>query len=146
MNGHDRFLAHLSADALDEADRSHATGCPECRPLLPGVGAVAAAPALGPSHALAVEAIRTSPVRPWWRDATLVAGLNAVVAVAATLLLGGARWGASDAERGRLALVGVLLFGTLTLGGMAALAPRRRHSPFSCSWHSAPLGLVLTAG
>lgn len=144
MNAHDRCLAHLSADALDEADRSHATGCPECRPLLPGVGEVAAAPALGPIHARALEAMRTSPVRPWWRDAALLAGLNAVVAVAATLLLGGARWGASG-DRGRLALVGVLLFGTLTLGGMAALAPRRRHSPFFLLLaFLLPLGLVLS--
>jgi len=37
--------------------------------------------------------------------------------------------------------VGVLLFGTLTLGGMAALAPRRRHSLLFLT-----LGLLLPVG
>lgn len=144
MNLHQRFLAHLSADTLDDADRSHAAGCRECKPLLPGDGAVTPAPALETIHARALEAMRTSPVRPWRRDAVLLAGLNAGVALAAMAVLGGARWRASDADRGRLALVGLLLFGTLTLGEMAALAPRRRHSPFFLLLaFLLPLGLIL---
>lgn len=145
MSAHERFLQHLVADAVDETDRAHAAGCPECRPLLPGRAPAAAPDALGSIHARAVEAMRTSPVRPWQRDALLLAALNAVVAVAATAVLGGARWGMPDADRGRLALVGVLLFATLTLGGMAALAPRRRHSPlFLLLAFLLPLGLVLS--
>ena len=128
MNAHQRFVDHLSADALDEADRSHAAGCPECRPLLPDPRESTAPPSLEAIHARSLEALRTTSVRPWRRDAWLLAGLNAAVAVGATAVLGGARWRASTDARPRLALVGVLLFGTLTLGGMAALAPRRRHS------------------
>jgi hypothetical protein len=144
VNPHDRFLEHLSTDALDEADRSHAAGCPVCRPLLPGDGEGAPAPALDSLHQRALEALRSSPVRPWRRDAVLLAGLNACVALGATAILGAVRWNASGDARPRLALVGVLLFATLTLGGMAALAPRRRHGwLFLLLALLLPLGLVI---
>jgi hypothetical protein len=144
VNAHQRFVAHLATDALDEADRSHAAGCPECRPLLPGDGASTSPASLEAIHARSLEALRAAPVRPWWRDALLLAALNAVVAVSATALLGAARWRVSTDARLRLALVGVLLFGTLTLGGMAALAPRRRHSLlFLLLAFLLPAGLLL---
>ena len=128
MSPHQRFVEHLSADALDATDRAHAAECPECRPLLPREALSTTPVSLEAIHARSVEALRSTPVRPWRRDALLLAGVNAVVAVGATAALGEARWRVSTDARPRLLLVGALLFGTLTLGGMAALAPRRRHS------------------
>src|SRR5262249_58017520 len=88
--------------------------------------------------------VRRSRARPWWRDGLLLAGLTAVVAVGATAALGASRWNAATDGRPRLALVGALLFGTLTLGGMAALSPRRRHSLlFLVLAILLPLGLVF---
>jgi hypothetical protein len=144
VNDHDRFLGHLSSDALDDADRAHATGCRECRALLPVETAAVPSPTLDAIHARALEALRATPLRPWRREAALLAGLNAVVAVAATLLLGSARWHASD-DRARMAATGALLFGTLTLGEMAALDPRRRHSVlFLALAFLLPVGLLLS--
>src|SRR5262249_22800578 len=82
-NAHQRFLAHLAADTLDDADRSHAAECRGCGALLPRSEESSPPAALEPIRARALEALRTSPVRPWWQDALLLAGLNAVVALGA---------------------------------------------------------------
>src|SRR5262249_52854643 len=94
VNDCDRFLEALASDQLDDAARVHARGCASCRPLLPEEspddGATPAS--LEPVRARALEALRTTPLRPWKRDAARIALLQGVVALVVTVMLGDKNW------------------------------------------------------
>jgi len=128
MSDCDRFLETLASDQLDEAARTHAAGCPVCRPLLPGE----APPHAGSTAALeevrgrALEALRTTPLRPWTRDAARFALLQAAVALVVSGILGTRNWTSPMAHHVALAVVGAVLLVVVTLGSVLALAPGRR--------------------
>jgi len=128
MSDCDRFLEALSSDRLDAAARAHAASCPVCRPLLPGE----APPPAGSTATLeevrgkALEALRTTPLRPWTRDAARFALLQAAVALVVSGLLGARNWASPMAHHVALAVVGAVLLVVVTLGSVLALAPGRR--------------------
>jgi len=128
MSECDRFLEALASDRLDDSSRGHARGCPVCRPLLPSERPPEAVP--GPTleavRSRALEALRTTPLRPWTRDAARVALLQAAVALAVSVLLGTRNWSSPMAHHMALALVGAVLLVVVTLGSVLALAPGRR--------------------
>jgi hypothetical protein len=127
MSECDRFLEALASDRLDDSSRGHARDCPVCRPLLPGERPPEAVP--GPTleavRSRALEALRTTPLRPWTRDAARVALLQAAVALAVSVLLGTRNWSSPMARHMALAVVGAVLLVVVTLGSVLALAPGR---------------------
>ena len=128
MSDCDRFLEALASDQLDEALRTHAATCPICGPLLPGeappdAGSIAS---LEETRTRALEALRTTPLRPWTRDAARFALLQAAVAVVVSGMLGTRNWSSPMAHHLALAVVGAILLVILTLGSVLALAPGRR--------------------
>jgi hypothetical protein len=128
MSDCDRFLEALGSDQLDDAARAHAASCPICRPLLP----VDAPPDAGSAASIeetrtrALEALRTTPLRPWTRDAARFALLQAVVALVVSGMLGARNWSSPMAHHLALAVVGAILLVIVTLGSVLALAPSRR--------------------
>jgi hypothetical protein len=128
MSDCDRFLEALSSDQLDPAARTHAASCPVCRPLLPAE----APPPAGSTATLeqvrgrALEALRTTPLRPWTRDAARFALLQAAVALVVSGMLGARNWTSPMAHHAALAVVGAVLLVVITLGSVLALAPGRR--------------------
>jgi hypothetical protein len=128
VNDCDRFLEALASDQLDEASRAHARGCADCRPLLPAEspddGATPAS--LEPVRARALEALRTTPLRPWTRDAARIALLQGAVALVVAVMLGDKNWSSPMAHHLALAVVGAVLLAVVTLGSVLALAPGRR--------------------
>jgi len=127
MSECDRFFEALVSDRLDDAARAHAASCPVCRPLRPGEAAPdpASAASLAEVHGRALEALRTSPLRPWTRDAARIALLQAAVALGVTVLLGMRNWSSPMAHHLALAAVGAVLLVIATLGSVVALAPGR---------------------
>jgi len=128
MSDCDRFLEALASDQLDDAARAHAASCPICRPLLPGdtppdAGSTAS---LEQGRARALEALRTTPLRPWTRDAARFALLQGAVAVVVSGMLGARNWSSPMAHHLALAVVGAILLVVVTLGSVLALAPGRR--------------------
>jgi hypothetical protein len=141
----DTFAQHLESDSLAAADRAHAEECGLCRALLPEASSEAAAPGSMERVRVAVlEAARTAPVRPWWREGALLAVVNAATALVAAVIVGTANWNSPAAHRPRLAAVGLLLLLSLTLGAMAALDPKRRRAR-ALLWLAplVPIALVL---
>jgi hypothetical protein len=144
------FAQHLESEAVDAADRAHAQGCNLCRALSPdgelgtGKGLTPSAASLERVRAAIVEAARSAPVRPWWRDGWILAGVNAAATVMAAVMVGTGNWGSPTAHHLRLAMVGLLLALSLTLGSVAALDPNRRRAR-SLLWLAllVPVGLVL---
>ena len=130
MSECDRFLEALASDRLDDSAREHARGCPVCGPLLPGERPPDAAP--GPTleavRRRALEALRTTPLRPWTRDAARIALLQAAVALVVSVLLGARNWSSPIAHHMALAMVGAVLLVVVTLGSVLALAPGRQWS------------------
>jgi hypothetical protein len=128
MTDCDRFLDALASDQLRAEHRAHAQGCPVCRPLQPeqGMAAPAPSPSLEAVRSRALEALRTTPLRPWTRDAARVALLQAGVAFAVAAMLGVQNWGSPMAHHMALAIVGAILLAVVTLGSVLALAPGRR--------------------
>ena len=128
MSDCDRFLDALASDRLDDGAREHARGCRDCGPLLgPDTPEdPAATPSLEAAHARALEALRTTPLRPWARDAARVALFQAAVALVVAGVLGARNWSSPMAHHLALALVGAVLLGVVTLGSVLALAPGRR--------------------
>lgn len=126
----DRFLDALASDRLEPAHRAHAQGCPACGPLLPEEWSAAPTPATAPSldavHRRTLEALRTTPVRPWTRDAARVALLQGAVALVVAGLLGARNWSLVGAHPLALAGGGAVLLALVTLGGALAVAPGRR--------------------
>lgn len=147
MNECDAFLDALASDRLEAAHRTHARTCPVCAPLLPEAsGAVSpAALSLDEVHRRALQALRTTPARPWARDAAMLALLQGAIALGVTVTLGTGNWNSPGAHRTALALVGAALLGTVTLGSILALAPGRRR-PRALLWlvPVVPLLLVLS--
>src|SRR4029453_6308773 len=82
MTDCDRFLEALASDRLDQASRDHARGCAVCGPLLPEPApvAVTAGASLSSVHGRVLEELRTTPLRPWTRDAAPIALLQGAVA------------------------------------------------------------------
>ena len=128
MSDCDRFLDALASDRLDDAARAHAAGCPICGPLLPVEQPQASppTPSLEAIRSRALEALRTTPVRPWTRDAARIALLQAAVAFAVAAMLGARNWGSPMAHHMALAVVGAVLLAVVTLGSALALAPGGR--------------------
>ncbi|HVP61778.1 MAG TPA: NrsF family protein [Myxococcaceae bacterium] len=128
MSDCDRFLDALASDQLDDAARSHARECQVCRPLLPEEQAQAAAPPASLEAVLgrALETLRTTPVRPWTRDAGRIALLQGVVAFVVAAMLGARNRSSPLANHMALAVVGAVLLAVVTLGSVLALAPGRR--------------------
>ena len=128
MSDCDRFLDALASDRLDDAAREHARGCALCGPLLPGESPVGRTPdaSLEAVRGRALEALRTTPLRPWTRDAARIALLQAVVAFVVSILLGTRNWSSPLAHHMALAVVGAVLLVVATLGSVLALAPGRR--------------------
>ena len=128
MSECDRFFEALASDRLDDSAREHARGCQVCGPLLPGDRPPDSPP--GPTleavRSRALEALRTTPLRPWTRDAARIAFLQAAVAVGASVLLGALNWSSPLARHMALAAVGAVLLVVVTLGSVLALAPGRR--------------------
>jgi hypothetical protein len=143
----DTFAQHLESDSLAAADRAHAEECGLCRALLPEPYSEAAGPSsdsLERVRGAVLEAARTAPGRPWWRDGALLAAVNAVTALVAAVIVGTANWDSPTAHRPGLAAVGLLLLLSLTLGAMAALDPERRRGQ-ALLWLALliPIALVL---
>jgi hypothetical protein len=143
----ERFAQHLESEALEAADRAHAEECRLCRALQPelsdeGHGPVS--PALERIRTAALEAARRAPVRPWWRDGWLLAGVNGATALVSSAVLGSANWRSPTAHPLRLAASGFLLALSLTLGAVAALVPDR-HRARALLWLAVviPAALVL---
>jgi hypothetical protein len=128
VNDCDRFLGALASDELDDASRTHARGCTRCRPLLPAESPDegASAASLEPVRARALEALRTTPLRPWTRDAARIALLQGAVAMVVAVMLGDRNWSSPMAHHLALAVVGAVLLAVVTLGSVLALAPGRR--------------------
>ena len=128
MTDCDRFLDALASDRLEAADRAHAAGCPLCRPLLPeGTDGVAhPGRSLEAVRARALETLRTTPARPWTRDAGRLALVQGAVAFGVSVVLGAKNWNSPLAHHMALAVVGALLLAVVTLGSVLALAPGRR--------------------
>jgi hypothetical protein len=128
MNDCDRFLEALASDRLDDASRSHARGCAACGPLLPEEppDEAGSAASLESVRARALEALRTTPLRPWTRDAARIALLQGAMALGVALLLGDKNWRSPMAHHLALAVVGAALLAVVTLGSVLALAPGRR--------------------
>ncbi|RPH72311.1 MAG: DUF1109 family protein [Myxococcaceae bacterium] len=129
MTDCDRFLETLASDRLDEAARDHARGCAVCGPLLPEQPPAVAgtpAPSLEAVRSRALEALRTTPLRPWTRDAARIALLQTAVALVVTVLLGTRNWSSPMAHHMALAVVGAVLLVVVILGSVVALAPGRR--------------------
>ena len=128
MNDCDRFLEALASDQLDDDARAHARGCASCGPLLPAESPDdgATPPSLEPVRARALEALRTTPLRPWTRDAARIALLQGVVALVVAVMLGDKNWSSPMAHHLALAVVGAVLLTVVTLGGVLAVAPGRR--------------------
>jgi len=128
MSECDRFFEALASDRLDDSAREHARGCQVCSPLLPGDRPPDSPP--GPTleavRSRALEALRTTPLRPWARDAVRIAFLQAAVAVGVSVLLGARNWSSPLARHMALAAVGAVLLVVVTLGSVLALAPGRR--------------------
>jgi len=125
----DRFLEALASDRLDDSAREHARSCPVCGPLLPGeppASDISPSAALEAVRSRALDALRTTPLRPWTQDAARIALLQAAVAVVVTALLGPRNWASPMARHMALALVGAVLLVVVTLGSVLALAPGRR--------------------
>jgi hypothetical protein len=129
MTDCDRFLEALASDRLDQASRDHARGCAVCGPLLPEPApvAVTAGASLSSVHGRVLEELRTTPLRPWARDAARIALLQGAVAVVVTVLLGARNWSSPLAHHMALAIVGAALLVLVTLGSVVALAPGRRN-------------------
>jgi len=128
VNDCDRFLEALASDLLDDASRAHARGCARCGPLLPvespDDGAPSASLEAVRSHAL--EALRTTPLRPWTRDAARIALLQGAVALVVAVMLGDKNWASHMTHHLALAVVGAVLLAVVTLGSVLALAPGHR--------------------
>ncbi len=146
MTDCDRFLDALASDELREDHLAHARRCPVCRPLLPGepAGATPAAPALAALREEALEALRTTPLRPWRRDAARVALCQAAVAFVVAVVLGARNWTMPGAHHVGLAIVGAVLLALATLGAVLALAPGRRR-PRMLLWAVPVIPLLLVA-
>jgi hypothetical protein len=128
VNDCDRFLEALASDRLDDASRAHARVCADCGPLLPAESPDDGAPAasLEQVRARALEALRTTPLRPWTRDAARIALVQGAVALGVAVMLGGKNWSSPMAHHLALAVVGAVLLAVVTLGSVLALAPGRR--------------------
>ncbi len=128
MSDCDRFLEALTSDQLGAELRSHAQGCDNCRPLLPDEAAPPAVPppSLEAVRTRALEVLRTTPGRPWGRDAARIALLQAGVAFAVAAMLGVRNWSSPLAHHMALGIVGAILLAVVTLGAVLALAPGRR--------------------
>ena len=128
MSDCDRFLDALASDRLEPAHRAHAEGCAVCGPLLPLEASAASAPppSLEAMHRRALEELRTTPARPWTRDAGRVALLQGGVALVVAATLGTRNWSSPLANHLALGLVGALLLALATVGSVLALAPGRR--------------------
>jgi hypothetical protein len=146
MSDCDRFLEALASDRLDPDNRAHARGCPVCGPLLPvdGSGTLPPGPSLEAVHARALEALRTTPARPWSRDAARLALLQGAVALAVASMLGVSNWNSPVAHHGALAVVGAFLLALVTVGSVAALAPGHRR-PRLLLWLAPVVPLLLVA-
>ena len=77
-------------------------------------------------HRRALEELRTTPARPWTRDAGRVALLQGGVALVVAATLGTRNWSSPLANHLALGLVGALLLALATVGSVLALAPGRR--------------------
>ncbi|MGZ3480666.1 MAG: NrsF family protein [Myxococcaceae bacterium] len=128
MSDCDRFLDALASDQLGPEHRAHAQGCAACRPLLLDETAppAVAGPSLEAVRSRALELLRTTPVRPWMRDAARIALLQAGVAFVVAAMLGLRNWISPLAHHMALAIVGAILLALVTLGSVLALAPGRR--------------------
>lgn len=128
MSDCDRFLEALTSDGIGPELRGHARGCDTCRPLLPDEATPPAVPppSLEAVRTRAIEVLRTTPVRPWTRDAARIALLQAGVAFAVSAMLGLRNWNSPLAHHMALAIVGAILLAIVTLGSVLALAPGRR--------------------
>lgn len=128
MSDCDRFLDALVSDRLEPAHRAHAQSCAVCGPLMPREPSAAPAPvpSLEAMHRRALEALRTTPARPWTRDAGRVALLQGGVALVVAAMLGTRNWSSPLANHLALGLVGALLLALVTVGSVLALAPGRR--------------------
>jgi len=123
----DRFLEALASDSLGPEHQAHAEGCDACRQLLPGDAPVAAPSlSLEAVRARALQELRTTPARPWTRDAARIALLQAGVAFGVAAMLGVKNWSSPMAEHMALAVVGAMLLAVVSLGSVLALAPGRR--------------------
>jgi hypothetical protein len=123
----DRFVQALASDSLGPEHQAHAQGCDTCRPLLPrGAPVAAPSPALEAVRARALVELRTTPARPWTRDAARVALLQAGVAFGVAAMLGVKNWSSPLAHHMALAIVGAILLAVVSLGSVLALAPGRR--------------------
>ena len=130
MSACDRFFEALASDRLDESTRAHAAGCAICRPLLPGEAPAdpGSSASLEAVRGRALEALRSTPLRPWKREAARFALLQAAVALVVSGMLGARNWTSPMAHHLALALVGAVLLVAVTLGSVLALAPGRRRA------------------
>lgn len=127
MSDCDRFLEALASDQLLPEHAAHARGCDVCGPLLPGEPtSTPVSPVLEAVRGRALEELRTTPGRPWTRDAARIAFLQAVVAFGVAAMLGARNWTSPMAHHMALAVVGAVLLAIVTVGSVVALAPGRR--------------------
>ncbi len=144
----DALLGRLSEDRLTQTDREHAAGCASCGPLLPRD---AAPPEPDASEIQRIRArlhaeLPRSPVRPWHREAWLLAAVNAAVVAALVIQRGPVGWQVSTTPVVFRVVVAAVLAAFCTLGAWLALAPGGRwpRQLLGLSW-LIPIG-VLVAG
>jgi len=124
VSPHARLLEHLTADALDAADRTHAASCPACAALLPGQP-WPPRPEDHPRADLLAPARRElrRRRRPGWLWPALLAAGNAALALAAVVYLEPWNWEVSARPHWVFVTVALLLTALATLGILWASAP-----------------------
>ena len=145
MNECDRFLDALASDALGPEHRAHGQRCPVCLPLLreDAPRPAAPSPSLDGVRTRALEVLRTTPARPWRRDAARIALLQAAVAFVVAAMLGVRNWSSPLAHHMALAIVGAILLAVVTLGSVLAVAPGRRR-PRALLWLLPVIPILLS--
>ncbi len=115
----------------DAETSAHLSGCDHCRSVFSAFDALsrAAPPKLSPERSAVAKSelakVAGDPSPPWWREAAMVAGLNALILVAGLWMLGGARL-ANAAPLPVVWTIGIALAFLAFAGPIISLAPRRR--------------------
>ncbi len=115
----------------DAEESAHLEGCDHCRSVFSTFEALsrAAPPRLSPERSAIAEGelakVAGDPSPPWWREAAMVAGVNALILVAGLSMLGGAKL-ANAAPLPVVWTIGIALAFLAFVGPIISLAPGRR--------------------
>jgi hypothetical protein len=115
----------------DAETSAHLASCDHCRSVFSAFDALSRArpPRPSPKRSWITESelsrIAGRPSPPWWREAAMIAVLNALILVAGLWMLGGARLG-NAAPLPVVWTIGIALAFLAFAGPIISLAPRRR--------------------